>query len=445
MADISQGNNLSSPTYQFKTFNDDFFLRGSSASTFNQSFHFFSQLPLDLRLKIWTVYLQRHRFLRIDILSSQPDSCFRATRSTTSNNENVACDQEYCIFLQNSPPPCALSRVCHEAAQASREFYRVRLLCHLHNSKEQHNRKGFALLNPEWDILDIHPRSFDDESTLNLIRFLHYLRSRDPRNRGALNLSLHVRQAEALAELRIHSLPANAFESYKIIIANLHRLFWRLTSGYEARVMSGFLIHTRTLPWYNVSMPLMANNASIEFIGPDPRIFQPDMHQVWLGDDPRVISTYLKKIEETLGVQAGQATTGQALECRILLALETWKEPDRRQGGRSIVDRASVDNYLHEESQEWSSLLDKSGPFGAILEPAWYRAQEKYAPKFPPISPAEIITTRLDRTAVGFWLFEPAAFPDPDHDPFTRANNAGKTVVNMVGKYPEICLFNLAT
>ena len=186
----------------------------------------------------------------------------------------------------------------------------------------------------------------------------------------------------------------------------------------------------------------MATSDSIEFIGPDPRIFQSDMYQVWVGHDPRDTSAYWNKVEKALGVRAGQATKGQDFQCRILLALETWEEPDRRLPC-SIVDRASADNYLREESKYWSTLLDKSSIFSNMLEPAWYQAEEKYAPELPPICPADVITTRLDRTAVGFWLIEQAVFPDPDDDPFTRANHAGKTVVKMVGQHPEICLFDL--
>jgi hypothetical protein len=439
------GSNLQRPTHQFKTFNDDFFKKGSSTSTSNQKFPLFSRLPLDLRLKIWTTHLQRHRFLRINILSFQADSGYGASRSTNcSNNEDVVRDQEYCIFLRNLPTPCALSRVCHEAAETSREFYRVHLPCYLNTSKEQRKTKGLALLNPEWDILDIHLQSFDNINTLKFIHFLHDLRSRDPRNQGALNLSLHIRQAKVLADLNLLSLSTIALDSYKHIIASLHRLFWRSTPLLEGRIMSGFLSHTRTIPWYNVSMPLMANSASIEFIGPDPRVFQPDMHQVWVGDDPRVISVYWDKIEKALEVRAGEAATGQAFQCRILLALETWEEPDQHQRQRhSIVDSGSVCDYLLKESKQWCSLLDKSSQFGELLESAWYRAQEKYTPNFPPVCPWDIITTRLDRTAVGFWLFEPKAFPELGSDPFTGANHEGKTVVNMVGQYPELCLFDI--
>jgi hypothetical protein len=96
-----------------------------------------------------------------------------------------------------------------------------------------------------------------------------------------------------------------------------------------------------------------------------------------------------------------------------------------------------------QEWKQWDSLLNKSGQFGVLLELAWYRAQERYGLDLPPIAPADVLTTRLDCTAVGFWLFAPTAFPDPDHDPFTGANHEGKTIVKLVGKQPELCIFGL--
>ena len=163
------GSDLQRSIHQFKTFNDDFFKRGSSTSTYKQNSPLFSRLAFELRLKIWTTYLQRHRFLRMTIISFQADSGFHP--SQPSNNENAPRDQQYRVCVRNLPSPCALFGVCHEAAQAWREFCRVRLPCYLATSKGLRERAGFALLNPEWDILDIHSHNLDDDHTLELIHF----------------------------------------------------------------------------------------------------------------------------------------------------------------------------------------------------------------------------------------------------------------------------------
>lgn len=437
------GSNQCEP-HQFQTFNDDFLKQNFSIPTTNDTFPLFSHLPLELRLKIWTMYLisypRRNRFLRIDIQS-------RAQPSLTDTNDDhkVIDGQEYRIFLRNPPRPCVLSMVCTEAAGALSGLYRIRLPCYLNRPSAQTKREGYVLLNPEWDILDVHNTNISSRGdTASIIHFLHDLKSRDPGGTGALNLSLDTRHAIQLAELNIRSLSPRVLNSYRHTIASLNRLFWRATPSCEGRVMSGYLNHRRTLPWYNVSMPLMANSSSIDFVGLDPRPFQPDLHQVWVGEDPRGIPIYWRRIEEALGVRAGQAARGQAFQCRILVALETWREPDRYSANpHIIVDRTSAIQYLRQECESWDSLHGKSGIFGAVLEPFWYTAQDKYTPDLPPISPSEVITTRLDLTAIGFWLFEPTAFSDPNHDHFTSANVVGKTVVKLVGKHPELCLFGI--
>lgn len=428
---------------EYTTFNHDFAKQKRCLSTSNNNFPLFSRLPLELRLKVWTAYLQQYRFLRIDIVSTEAETRTSRFSPDYTDDSNVIHDQEYCIYIRNPPRPCILSTVCQEAARVSRQFYRVRIPCYLNRPRDQPRRKGFMLLHPEWDIVDVHTNYDSSFRASNIIYFLQDLKTLDPSHIGVLNLSLDGRQAEALAELNIlsHRLPSGALDSFRDTIANLHRLFWRVTPT-SGRVLPGYLLHLRAYPWYNISMPLMANSSCIEFIRPDPRIIQQDLNQVWLGHDPRTIPGYWSRVEETLKVRAGQATKGEAFQCQLLVAQETWEEAYDLYPLRCINDHASVTDFLRGERKDWDGIFNHFPETVKFLKDFWYKGQAKYTPDLDPISPSDVIS-RLGNTAVGFWLFDLTALPDPKDDRFTGANVEGKTVVGLVGKQPELCLFDI--
>lgn len=442
--------------HEFPIFNDNYHpnLSRGGGSRDDNAFPLFGLLPAELRLRIWVMSLEQRRFLRI-VLSHKTERIVGVEPRETDWRDNLSpnslADDEsrldyakkptYRVLFLNAPPSSALDKACLESARVARRFYSIRVPYYLtpHGETTGPEQHSVTALNPEWDILDIH--SSDDSRTAeNIVEFLHDLRTTDPRGKGTASLCIDHSQVKALAELNISSLPEPILESYKATVAGLRRLYWRTVLGEQGRVMPGWPYHTQTLPWYNVSMPLMANLSTIMFASTDIRPIAPDLHQVWFGRDPRNLPALWAQVERNLGVCAGsqEATCGQSagLQCRILLASDP---------SIPLVDRDSVDTHLATEVQSFCKLLDDERSGLPLHKSMWRTALGRYAPEVNALSmnSEEVAILRVSTTAVGFWLFDPEDLgPVPD-DPIT-AYYQDKTVINMstLAIEPELCLFS---
>ncbi|KAF3769479.1 hypothetical protein M406DRAFT_100488, partial [Cryphonectria parasitica EP155] len=176
---------------EFELFNDRHYYNnspadGGSESSRDDAFHLFCRLPLELRLKIWTINLKRHRFLHI-LVSHKPDSLGHSGRdeATEEHTEQAAqdgssdeefsnfahqsqleFDKTYEVCLRAEPLLSVLFYTCRESARAAREFYRIplRLSPTLPGRvATQPGRKKVVFLNPEWDILDFTYHGLDPE------------------------------------------------------------------------------------------------------------------------------------------------------------------------------------------------------------------------------------------------------------------------------------------
>lgn len=458
---------------RFPIFNDNYHqsLERVGGGRDENAFPLFGLLPAELRLKIWAMCLEQHRFLRIVLSHStettsehQTDGTVRQDTLTSSgptDDELLLSSTKrptYRVFFSNTPPSSVLAEACLESARVARSFYSIPVPYTLTTPGEtvsEHEKHGVAALNPDWDILDIHS-SDSSPAAEHIVEFLHDLRTTDRRGRGTANLCIDHSQIAALAELDIPSLATPVLQSYKATVAGLHRLYWRTLPGESGRLMAGWPHHTQTLPWHNVSMPLMAADLScpvVEFAGADPRPdIAPDLHQVWVGRDPRGIPALWAQVERNLGVCAGsqhmQGTTssggegqgGAGLQCRVLLASEP------RGSGAPMVDRAAVDAHLAGEVRGFCELLEADWSGLPLHSRMWQTALGRFAPDLDALgmSAEEVAMARVSTTAVGFWLLDPAALgPVPD-DPIT-AYYQSKTVINMseLAIEPELCLFSL--
>lgn len=82
----------------------------------HQQFHRFSQLPAELRIRIWTFALPRQRFLRIRITAHHH----------VAHNAKPRCSYHLDI-LSASQPPSSLLQVNREANDVFAAFYRLHL------------------------------------------------------------------------------------------------------------------------------------------------------------------------------------------------------------------------------------------------------------------------------------------------------------------------------
>lgn len=442
----------------FSIFNDNYHpkLNRGGGNRDENAFPLFGLLPAELRLRIWVISLEQHRFLRtvlyrptertMDEVPDEADWPSELSTSSLADDESgldSAKKPTYRVFFLNTPPSSALYEACSESARVARSFYSIPVPYSLTPPRETTwpGQHSVTAVNPEWDILDIH--SSDNSRTAeHIVEFLHDLRTADPRGKGTASLCIDQSQVKALAELNISRLAAPILESYKATVAGLCRLYWRTVPEEQGRVMAGWPYHTQTLPWYNVSMPLMADLSTIRFTGTDIRPIAPDLHQVWFGHDPRNLPALWDQVERNLGVCTGsqKTTRGQnaGLQCRILLA----SEPSTR-----IIDRASVDIYLASEVQRFCNLLDDEWAGLPLHKSMWRTALGRYAPEVDTLSmnSEEFATLRVSTTAVGFWLLDPEVLGPVSDDPIT-AYYQSKTVINIskLAIKPELCLFSFS-
>lgn len=432
----------------FDIFNDRHFSNycGKSAQ---EVFSFFSELPRELRLEIWAVNLRQHRFL--DVALSGPTGTGDNQQAGRCNPSKVATHQAF--FRSRLASLSPLLSVCRESASVAKSFYSIRIPC-----STTLNHAVFMPLSPEWDILNIYTHNVDDSARARVLsEFLHDLKTADLHGHGALHLCLDHRGMEALRDLDVTQLLPPVLQSYRASMAGLRRLFWRCTPRAGLTRIGGNLLHTRTLAWYSTTIPLFpcpdlaADAVEVDFIGADARCIAPDLHQVWVGQDPRPFTSLWAQIQRN----AGLPESNSQCQCQVLLAADPCEDATLEQSGGSesplavpMGGRAAVDAYLSKEVAEFRRIMGgkSTGDFGRneLSQLEWRSALKDRAP--PGVSPLasadEFVEVRVPATAVGFWLFDPA---DLERLPPANEHLAGKTVWRLADMCikPELCVFNL--
>jgi hypothetical protein len=145
-----------------------------SSGTPLNNFTLFSQLPTELRLKIWRTHLLRPRLVRISTIDFVKKLHFvpNALGNPSSNIQ---------WYTTNRLP--VLMRVCHESRDETLRFYRVHL---------SHEQRTFyfspVYLNPEWDVLLLN--CTHDAFPMDV--FLSDVMAYDPKGVGAVHLGSYL-------------------------------------------------------------------------------------------------------------------------------------------------------------------------------------------------------------------------------------------------------------
>lgn len=436
------------PARNFDIFNDRHFSNHDGKSTL-PTFSRFGDLPSELRLKIWAINLRQHRFL--DVVLTPPPG--------TGDNDPAGQHIYQAFFRSRSLSP--LFSVCHESANEANAFYSIRLACFT-----TPNHAGIMRLSPEWDMLNIYTHNGSDhhhwptlrEPARAICEFLHDLKTADWHDRGAVHVCLDLKGMKALRDLDVTELAPHLRQSYQASVAGLRRIYFRCTPHADFIRMGCNLVFTRTLTWYSTTMPLIPRHnlapdaVEVDFLGVDTRPIAPDLHDVWVGHDPRQISSLWTQIQRN----AGLPQSNTQCQCRVLLAAEPDTDWRRRPPGGHppasipMDNRASVDAYLSQEVANFCRNVDDNTKplFGPPIQPGeWRQAlKARVPPGVPPLPSAEeFVDVRVPETAVGFWLFDPA-----DLERLAPVNPAGQFAgkgvwknLSEFGVKPELCVFNL--
>lgn len=152
-----------------------------------ESWAIFPRLLPELRLRVWQLFLQRHRMIELNIFADddQDNDSHSGYYSDLNHLGNIISGRSYSLNIKGRGYAASLSpllRVNSEARHAALEFYRIRL------PFPRQNAEQVLYLNPEHDVLYVRPEAHYGRSPPRavtvLVDFLHDVKAYDPKNQG---------------------------------------------------------------------------------------------------------------------------------------------------------------------------------------------------------------------------------------------------------------------
>ncbi|KAK8074217.1 hypothetical protein PG994_005116 [Apiospora phragmitis] len=366
------------------------------------TFHPFAELPIELRMLIWRISLQRQRFVTVRLVPGP-------THGTQLHYE---------VKAQRRYRHSKLLRVSQEARRAALEFFTVRIPC---SNLGSGGARGEVPLyfSPAYDVLHI---TASYRIWKYIVDFLPKLAAEwDSRGRGVLHLALDrslFSYGDPVTANMQDSLYKPAREALTDALARLQRLWIVNLEGGDVRVMSG-LAWRHAKCHHNRSVPVFSGLQAFERLpGTDLRPIAADLGQIASFDDPGRAVRLWRGLEAALGVRRSEA---KPLELRVLLA-------DKGPNTFRIVDQDTAQRYLEEQE---TTTWDRVRGFYRPQAPPWgqYLSRQEW----------EDLSGRL-HDAVGFWLFMPEAFEQP---PLGDSVGRFKRIRDLRKHPPELCVFDL--
>ena len=378
----------------------------------------FPMLPKELRLRIWTCSLERHRLIEVKVDYS-PASGRARPYSTTNELNKLISGQNYTATVRALQLHSKLLRVNSESRKEALRFYRVHIPCHLQLSKESAKldaasaTEAVLYFNPEYDFVRLVTET---SVTHRIADFLHDLRAYDPKDMGLLNLALDSNGMSLglspLADISEVHAKASVISS----LSRLREIIW-VAQSHLGRKINGI---GNGIPSFGVrfnhSMPIKAMTPSFDLLSRDPRPVGPELKYVLTGaSDPRWMRVQLQEILRKLGIRRSQPVRE-----RVLFAYEPMLYEQQ------IYDNKTANTFLNKEQESW-------------LEAQYFRKQFtiKCAGKIPVEGPEEL--AKAVRPAVGFWLFPAEAL-----GPLEGELHHMKRMFDMTSFWPELALSNIS-
>ena len=353
-------------------------------------FQRFSLLRAELRLRIWTMALQRQRLIRVGIVARFPSPS--------------AAAEGYSVYVDDRKLYSKLMRVNRESRQAVLAFYRIPLPCTF--SPVPPSRAKIAkppthtlYLNPDFDCLEIIA---PDPHKENLVRFLHDLKTvHDPLHEGLRNLAVAMGTLSMWDTRRDVPLEINDDDraAFAATLAQLREVFFVLAPHEGRQNFGQFRGMNCRQKFYNRSVPILARVPTFERCR-DPRPIAEDLKRVYVGVvDPRFMVSLWHQMLQQLDVPKPSTTHYQ-----YLVAFTPSLEPGR------VPDLTSVKTWLRKEESWWREEGDPSQSLGE-----------------------DVVAT-----AVGFWLFPLEALT-------THAEDIGMETqfLDLTGHWPDLALMDV--
>ncbi|KAF2231270.1 hypothetical protein EV356DRAFT_507228 [Viridothelium virens] len=388
----------------------------------------FSKLPPEIRLRIWTHSLERHRLVEVEVAIEEdlPSDSGGARPYSTQNALNkLISGRNYTATVQALQLNSKLLRVTSESRNAALSFYRVHIPCHLQASKEriQGNAapsmrtakatKSIFYFNPEYDFIHL---SKQGPAKHTFVDFLHDLKAYDPRDVGLLNLALDTNGMSLglHAVNEVSEAPAKA--SFIDTLSRLQEIIWVAESHTGRAIMGPGVGFYSFGVRFNHSMPIKAITPSFDLLRRDPRPVGPELDFILTGSsDPRQLRVYWQELLRSWGIRRALPVRE-----RVLFAYDS---PVYQQ---QVYDTKTANKLLTEEQDHWLASQQH-----------WHRFTISCAGKIPVEGPEEL--AKAVKPAIGFWLFPAEALGPLEGELWHM-----KKVFDMTNCWPELALSNLS-
>lgn len=398
-------------------------------------FHSFSELPKELRLKIWRTSLQRERIIEICV-EPLPEVAAAFTQRTMAMygvNEDATGPSEETASTGTAGGPChsqlpgskqrssleeqdqsnqraqyralvrargiltKLLRVNREAREEALRFYRIHIPCEFtavdpdKAEGSMTNSDGTLLMNPEYDFLYIKPQIPLYQTALAAL-MIHIKTCLDPRRIGILNLALDL---DYLSQWGVRRDMPQPWDSSNL--SERRAFVEAIESLQEAFFITRPKVGRQIIPWvsgidmsevvFNRSIPIHTQAPAFVRFSRDPRPIEEDLRKVFAYDThPQTALQPWHALLEDLGATACQARYSWLL---------SYDHGSRYV--REIYSRKDAETFIQREDDAWNGRL--SGP--SISDDIDRNIACGRA------SP-DIRTKNLDQAAppaFGFWLF----------------------------------------
>uniref|UniRef100_A0A8H7KDA0 2EXR domain-containing protein n=1 Tax=Bionectria ochroleuca TaxID=29856 RepID=A0A8H7KDA0_BIOOC len=276
------------------------------------AFQYFQELPTELRLRIWQLYLgcQMRRLVTIKLLhvvnaeESYPHGKLGESPRYKNPNHlgNILSGCNYDIIPRDPLYICPLLRVNREARHFVLCRYPIKVP--LKSRKWLGERVGPLLhLNPEYDCIYVQSLKAPVQT---LLGFLNDLRSYDSSSVGLLHLALDYRSPDilqCLESIKPEVLLQADMDSFVRSIRNLRSLWAVYLLDDCNRIMLGSFSAPMNFKLGLIpAIPILAEVTDYEILNPDPRPIISDLKNIIIGLDPRPVVAYWKEMEARFGL-----------------------------------------------------------------------------------------------------------------------------------------------
>ncbi|KAK7216030.1 hypothetical protein V2G26_004033 [Clonostachys chloroleuca] len=394
-------------------------------------FQYFQELPTELRLRIWHLYLghQMRRLITIKLLhvvnaeeSSRRGKLGQSLQYKNLNHlGNIVSGCNYDIIPRDPLYICPLLRVNREARHSVLCRYPIK--APLKSRKGLGERAGPLLhLNPEYDCIYIQSLKAPVQT---LLGFLNDLRSYDSGSVGLLHLALDCRSPDilrCLESIKPETLLQVEFESFVRSLRNLRSLWGVYLLDDCNRIMLGSFSAPMNFKLGLIpAIPILAEVTDYKIFNPDPRPIIPDLKNIIIGLDPRPVVTYWKEMEARFGLDVEEASEPLLRKISYILAVDGTSNHEMCVStshdvcvSRRVCDSDSLKRYLIYEKND----LSRRNLWTQFLRQAEARQ-------------------RQEQSAAGFWLF-----PEDSFENLPRQED-GNRIHDLTSRHPSLGLFRL--